>query len=231
MKKTIKFSLVFILLFSFLFGTENIEASQLKGELTKESNPQNSSVEPNGTGDLQYLLSEMVKEQAINACGQVAFLSDSPVASVSGTPIDSPTNAIENSSTDDSPAPLAVSGFYDQYSTSTSGSKIIMSVGNVVTGYGYCHIFYRHMKYAEGYVYEKVEIDATQFKFAINPLTAMGVVMEVINGTTNKVPEGSGKYSKTAYSSTAGTRVKVVFAPGSPQYSAYDWKIITMFPY
>lgn len=232
MKKILKFSLIAILLFSFFVVPQNSSAA------TKFEDP---IVQPYNAD----LASELVKKQVKSSCGSYARISNNAVAMLPGTSTDigEPTLIpyggleesilIPNDELEESIQPLNVN-LTSQIRTSEAGSRIVLPVISGLYNYGYCHLFERHMEYANGTRNYKKN-GASQFQYARYPEATMKIIMEVIDGTTLLIPESEGKYSKSKYSNTEKQNVKVILRRGSDvtnggNFSAYDWVVVTAYP-
>lgn len=120
-----------------------------------------------------------------------------------------------------------------QISISNAGSRVVMPFVNGILNFGYCHVFEGHMEFSDGTKKNKVN-GKGQFQNAQYPETTMKIIMEVINGTTELIPERDNKFSKTKYSKTERQNVKVILRRGKDvtagNYSAYDWVVVTAYP-
>ncbi|WP_421663624.1 hypothetical protein [Lysinibacillus telephonicus] len=127
------------------------------------------------------------------------------------------------------------SGWSGQLDISESGSSIYLPVEEGNTLNGYCHIYVRHMQYANGQHKQKHN-GVSQFENARYPITTMEIIMEVINrdSSVEYHPTIKGRGTKTAFSPTEGQQVTVVMQKGSTwsggKYDDYDWVIISAYP-
>ncbi|MGE7840149.1 hypothetical protein ACQKNX_05090 [Lysinibacillus sp. NPDC093712] len=237
MKKILQISLISILLLSFLMVPQSTYASTVYEEDLEvyESNYTDSSIEP-----YNWEIDKLAKKEVPLICGTYARTPNNYIAMIPGTQINNeePLTSIKEDTTlfpseelEDSIAPLS-SAVTSEIRSSSQGSRVVMPAVNPYYNYGYCHIFERHMANANGTKkYDKN--GASQFMYARFSASTMDVIMEAINGTTNLVTEQDGKYSKTAWSKTEQQNVKVILRRGSDMtgYSAYDWVVITAYPY
>ncbi|QPQ30998.1 hypothetical protein [Lysinibacillus sp. JNUCC 51] len=171
----------------------------------------------------QELLSELVKKDASAFCGASAFIPFDAGTNTKGI------NFVQRSA-------VSATGWKDQTGKSAKGSKIVMPVEKF-RDYGYCHIFDKHMKYANTKTENEVKINGawkSQFQYAQFPSTAMETAMEVINGTDELEPdtEKANRFTKTFFSYNEKQRVRVVLQRGSTWggYNSYDWVIVSMYP-
>lgn len=179
------------------------------------------------------LLSEMIKQQVPRYCGSIARTTNPSysIATLPGTQLGEPSLTpdadLEITPNDNSP-------WSSQIRISDSGSRIVLPFVQYVN-YGYCHLFDRHMKYANNRTKHTSTNGASQFTYARYPSTTMDIAMEAINGTTLLIPDPNipNRYTKSAYSKTERQNVTVVLHRGSDWngFGSYDWVIITAYPW
>lgn len=177
------------------------------------------------------LNSAFVKQEANKFCGISARVVPLEESQATSSESEDSQEVFNSKNNNDNTALAASSAFSTRVATSSSGSDIVLA-GKPGAGYGYCHIYKGHMKNSNGSVY--LLGTKHQFKYAEFPAQTMSIAMEVINKASTLGYSGKYRY-KQAYSSNAGTTVRVILAPGNSDfanyyYIGYDWVIVTMYP-
>lgn len=121
---------------------------------------------------------------------------------------------------------------YEQTATSKSGSKIFLPCKP--TKIGYFHIMDRHMIKPRAMYGNTLVNGAGQFYYKHVEKPTMNIIMDVINRQNTLVQDKKNpkRYSKTIYTATDVSTVKVIMEKGTNAngYSKYDWVIITAYP-
>jgi len=168
------------------------------------------------------LLSKLVQSQVPSYCGTITRQASSETTELQSELNDSlDINAIS---------------LTNEVRKSKNGNDIILPVPRFATGgYGYCHIFNRHMKYSDGDKGTKTASNLSQFVYASYPSYTMDIAMEVINSGVTEHTAGNGNLYKETYSNIEGQHVRVVYQKtsrwGDRKYDAYDYVIISMYPF
>lgn len=234
-------------------------AQSSKEEYLQDGNFYEDNLEPIDSIIQPYaedLLSEIIKQEVPRYCGSIARtikpsysiaslsgmqlgeLPLTPYADLEETP-DADLEEIPEADLEETPeADLEITPNAAQWSSeiriSDSGSRIVLPFVKYAN-YGYCHIFDRHMKYANNRAKHTGPNDASQFTYAKYPAQTMDIIMEAINGTTLLVPDPKipNRYTKSAYSKKERQNVTVVLHRGSnwDGFGAYDWVIISAYPW
>ncbi|WP_052126151.1 hypothetical protein [Ureibacillus massiliensis] len=238
MKKILKFSLIAILLLSiFTTNQSTSTASTLVDDYREvEEVTTEDTIQPMSIPEYGWI----VQSEMNRACGSVARIPNSLVASLPGTQSLDGTvpNKVEQEDLleRNTIEPLS-SNYVSEIRYSNAGERIVLAF-LPFDNYGYCHIYNRHMKESDGTKKKKgthYSDKPSQFMYASFPDRTMDIVMEVVNGQDGWDKEVRDNWSKLKWSKTEQQNVKVIAKRGSKMagtsFKSTDWVIISAYPF